>query len=72
MYELSLFYQNGSCHAILKDVFVTPGYIQGTRVGTINGFDAKGNIIYRECQPHFYVASGTFTLVEYRGKLEKA
>jgi len=73
LYEFTLFFQNGSCHALLTEVTTHNGFVYGTQVGALDGFDDQGNLVYRECNHRSYVAGGSaFTLVEYKGELKKA
>lgn len=74
LYELCLFYNGGSHHAVLKDVKLSKsGIIYGTQVGRFVAIDDNGNFVYAECVPTSYTAGGgAFTLTNFTGKLKKS
>ena len=72
LYELTLSYQGGSFHAVLKDVSIVNGCVYGTQVGILDGFDENGELRFATCEPLYYIAGGNaFNLVEYKGELKK-
>ena len=72
LYEIALYFQGGSHHAILKDVIVSDGHVHATQVGKVDSWSIGDDpIIFIECTPRDYYAAGTFVLVEFKGELNR-
>lgn len=69
LYELILYFQNDSYHALLQNISVNDGYVHAKLVGEFVTVDDRGNSVYVACKPKDYYAGGTYVLIEFKGKV---
>lgn len=72
LYELILYFPNGSHHALLEDVVVHDGYVHGKMIGELTAVDSFGSSVFTSCEPRDYYAGGTYSLIEFKGKVVKS